>query len=131
MPGGRWVGGERRFGERWFRDGWLGSVGRFGECWLKGLCPFLQKSHLWPFSATLGGLELHSVDLLFVDGDHDYNATLQDLRSCLAAFFDHRPFFLFLFYFYFFRGVSFSLFRVIFHMLFFWGEGVVTKTILL
>jgi predicted O-methyltransferase YrrM len=27
------------------------------------------------------GVDVKSVDLLFVDGDHDYNATLNDLKS--------------------------------------------------
>jgi len=32
-------------------------------------------------SWKITGLDLKSVDLLFVDGDHDYNATFRDLAS--------------------------------------------------
>ena len=33
------------------------------------------------FLDSWSGLDENSVDLLFVDGDHDYNATFQDLKS--------------------------------------------------
>ncbi|CAK9040790.1 unnamed protein product [Durusdinium trenchii] len=38
-----------------------------------------RSEEAWETSGALHGVELHSVDLLFVDGDHDYNATFQDL----------------------------------------------------
>lgn len=46
------------------------------------MCFFFEKHQLLLLrrkSWKITGLDLKSVDLLFVDGDHDYNATFRDL----------------------------------------------------